>query len=71
MKEKIYSINVVNEFGGLLTQTTSQGYCAQHALEEAIENGAVSLPMNAIHTAYVKSEETMHGAAFKIEFGAD
>ena len=70
LKPKLYAVTVADQFDCVVNNFPASGYCAQHALEEAIQNGQVYPQTGAILTAYIKPLEGS-GAVFKIEFGAD
>ena len=67
MKIKSYSIIVIDQYGRAHSEFYSQGYCAQHALESALDDGTVNL-YDFHGYALVKDDTRANGPVFKIEF---
>ena len=61
-----YSILLVSN-GQAVTSGQGEGYCAQHALEQAIRNATLHVPFGFDGYAIVKDESRMNGPLFKIE----
>jgi hypothetical protein len=65
MNIKNYSIIMVDQSGCAHSEVFCTGYCAQHALESALDNGTVNL-YDFHGYALVKDDTRANGPVFKI-----
>lgn len=61
-----YSIILVID-GRAVSSGSSEGYCAQHALEQALRNATLHIPFGFDGYAMVKDESWINGPLFKID----
>lgn len=65
---ELYSILIVDQRGVTQQATKSTGFCAQHALELAIENGAIR-PIPGNPEAVVRCETRFTQPIFRFQLG--